>query len=237
MRLSLRHRAPTLKLGCKRSASVKGGLRRGCMNIKSTNIPAGDFKQRSYSFKLTGLIAYCLWLATLFFSSCENDVKTIDDFTKRVVMKEEATKIESYFSQDGKMKAKLIAPLMLRVAADTIYVEFPKSLHVDFYNDSAKIETRLDCRYGKYFESLNKVYLRDSVVVITVKGDTLRSPDLWWDQNTKLFYTDKYAIYHGIGKIIHGGKGLVATQDLNSVTFNDPTGTVQVSENGFPTNK
>ena len=134
-------------------------------------------------------------------------------------MKEEARNIESYLSQEGKMKAKLKAPLMIRVEADTVYVEFPKTLHVDFYNDSTKIETRLDSKYGKYFETLNKVYLRDSVVVINIKGDTLKSPDLWWDQNTKLFYTDKYAIYHGIGKNIYGGKGLVATQDLTSITF------------------
>ncbi len=166
--------------------------------------------------------------------SCENDVKTVEDYTKKVIMQEEAINVESYMSQDGIMKAKLTAPLMLRVFADTVYVEFPKKLHVDFYNDSTKIETRLDCMYGKYFENLNKVYLRDSVVVITTKGDTLKSPDLWWDQNTKLFYTDKYAIYHGIGKNIYGGKGLVATQDLTSVIFNDPTGTVEVSENGFP---
>ena len=31
-------------------------------------------------------------------------------------------------------------------------------------------------RYGKYFENLDKVYLRDSVIVITVKGDTLEKP-------------------------------------------------------------
>ena len=118
--------------------------------------------------------------------------------------------------------------------ADTVYVEFPKSIHVDFYNDSTVIESKLDSKYAKYFENLNKVYLRDSVVVITMKGDTLKSPDLWWDQNTKMFYTDKYATYHGIGKQIYGGKGLTATQDLSSVIFNQPTGTVQVSEEGFP---
>ncbi|MGQ0738917.1 MAG: LPS export ABC transporter periplasmic protein LptC [Bacteroidota bacterium] len=169
-----------------------------------------------------------------FLFSCENDAKKVDDWTKKVIMKEEAVDIDSYLSQDGKMKARLKAPLMVRVYADTLYVEFPKTLHVDFYDDSTKVESWLDSRYGKYFESLNKVYLRDSVTVITVKGDTLKSPDLWWDQTAKMFYTDKYAIYHGIGKNIYGGKGLTATQDLSSVIFNQPTGTVQVSESGFP---
>jgi LPS export ABC transporter protein LptC len=176
----------------------------------------------------------CLCFIGFFISGCENDVKKIRELTENKVTKEEAINIESFLSQAGKMKAKLTAPLMIRVAADTVYAEFPNTLHVDFYNDSTKIETRLDSKYGKYFETSNKVYLRDSVVVINVKGDTLKSPDLWWDKNTGLFYTDKYAIYHGTGKDIYGGKGLVATQDLASIIFNQPTGTVQVSDNGFP---
>ena len=175
-----------------------------------------------------------LLLITFFISGCENDEKVLKEWTGNKVMVEEAKVVESYLSQGGQVKAKLTAPLMLRVNADTIYVEFPQTLHCDFYNDSTKIETWLDSKYGKYFENLNKVYLRDSVVVINVKGDTLKSPDLWWDQDTKLFYTDKYAIYHGVNKNIYGGKGLTATQDLSSITFLQPTGTVKVSENGFP---
>ena len=204
------------------------------MKIKSSDT-AADYKQHHvhYYVKLASALSG-LWLAAFLFSGCENDVKQIKDLTEKKVMKEEAIKIEAFMSQDGKMKAKLTAPLMLRVAADTLYIEFPNSLHVDFYDDNSVIETRLDSRYGKYFENLGKVYLKDSVTVITVKGDTLRSPDLWWDQNTKLFYTDKYAVYHGIGKVIHGGKGLVATQDLNSVIFNDPTGTIQTNQEGLP---
>ncbi len=188
----------------------------------------------SFSFYKKIIYAAALFTGCCFVCACENDEKKIADYTKNVVMREEATDIESYLSQSGKMKAKLKAPLMYRVSADTLYVEFPNSMHVDFYDDSTKVETWLDSKYGKYYEGLGKVYLRDSVVVITMKGDTLRSPDLWWDQNTKLFYTDKYAIYHGMGKSIYGGKGLVATQDLKSLTFNQPTGTVQVSDNGLP---
>jgi LPS export ABC transporter protein LptC len=170
----------------------------------------------------------------IFLSSCENDEARIRNLTEQVAMKEEARHVESYLSQEGKMRARLKAPLMYRVSSDTIYVEFPESLHVDFFDEQTKIESWLDSRYGKYFESMNKVYLRDSVVVISVKGDTLKCPDLWWDQNTRLFYTDKYAEYHSRDKNIYGGKGLVATQDMKSITFKYPTGTVQVSENGMP---
>ena len=166
--------------------------------------------------------------------SCENDERVLNDWTKKVVMKEEARNMESFLSQEGKMKARLRAPLMYRYITDSSIVEFPNTIHVDFYNDSNRIETWLDSRYAKYFETLDKVYLRDSVVVINVTGDTLKSPDLWWDQNKKLFYTDKYAEYHTKDKNIYGGKGLEATQDLKSITFKYPTGTVLVPENGFP---
>ena len=169
-----------------------------------------------------------------FILSCENDEKKIQALTGRRVMVEEAKDIESYLSQQGVMRARLKAPLMLRVMADTLYVEFPKTLHVDFFNDSIQKESWLDAKYGKYFEQMNKVYLRDSVVVINTKGDTLTTPDLWWDQNTKMFYTDKVAQFHTKDKQISGGKGLEATQDLRSVIFKEPTGILQVSENGFP---
>lgn len=179
------------------------------------------------------LIAAACILSCCFVCSCENDQRVIDEWTKDKTMKEEATNIVSYLSQEGRMKAKLMAPLMLRVMTDTQYVEFPKTLHVDFYNDSVKLETWLDCKYAKYFETLDKVYLRDSVTVITVKGDTLKSPDLWWDQSKGLFYTDKFARYHSTDQRIYGGTGLEATQDLKTVTFKDPTGVVDISKQGI----
>ena len=168
-----------------------------------------------------------------FVCSCENDQAEIDELTKDVLEVEEAKDVVSYLSQEGIMKAKLTAPVMLRVLSDTQYVEFPKTLHVDFYDDSIKVESWLDSRYGKYFETLDKVYLRDSVVVISVKGDTLKCPDLWWDMNAKIFYTDKYAEYHAKDKNIYGGKGMEATQDMRTVTFKEPTGVVNVSESGL----
>ena len=171
----------------------------------------------------------------LFISSCENKTEDVRNWTRDITLKEEAYNIESYLSQQGIMKAKLTAPLMIRVPRyDSPYVEFPKSLHVDFYKDSTALDSWLDSKYGKYFESQNKVYLRDSVVVINIAGDTLKCQDLWWDQSSKLFYTEKYAEYRTTDKKIYPTKGLEATQDLKRVTFKFPIGTLETSNNGFP---
>ena len=179
------------------------------------------------------LLAAIFTSGCFFICGCENDPKMIDDWSKKKEMVEVGKNIEAYLSQENKVKAKLTAPLMLRHEADTLYTEFPNSLHVDFYDDSTKIESWVDSKHGKYFESIDKVYLWDSVVVINVKGDTLRSQDLWWDKNKELFYTDKYAEYLRTDKQIFPGKGLEATQDFKRITFREPTGIVHVSDTSF----
>jgi LPS export ABC transporter protein LptC len=184
------------------------------------------------NFKIIVVLAI-VFTTSFFISACKNDERIIEDWSKKKVMVDIGKNIESYLSQEGKVKAKLVSPLMLRYEADTFYTEFPKSLHVDFYDDSANIETRLDSKHGKYFENLNKVYLWDSVVVINVKGDTLKSNDLWWDQNRKLFYTDNYAEYRTKDKQIYPGKGLEATEDFTRIDFKETVGTVEVSDKNF----
>ena len=158
-------------------------------------------------------------LAAAFFAlySCENDVKSIPDFkTKRTALEEGHT-IEAYLSQGGKVKAKLTAPLMYRYQGDTSYEEFPKTLHVDFFNDTLRKESQLDAHYAKYREWQNKIYLRDSVVVINIiKRDTLKCNELWWDQNTQKFYTHTPVdIHEADGTVIHGQDGLEAAQNFS----------------------
>ena len=170
-------------------------------------------------------------LSCFFFSACENDPKLIEDLTSNKVLVEEATDIKTFLSQNGQMKARLIAPYMLRYQSDTIYVEFPRSLHVDFYDSTGRMGSHVDALYGKYFENQNKVYLRDSVVVYNTQGDTLRCPDLWWDQGSQRVFTDKDVRIRK-GQDIFFGKGLEAKQDLSEINIKRATGRVLVKE-GF----
>ncbi|MCU0322477.1 MAG: LPS export ABC transporter periplasmic protein LptC, partial [Chitinophagaceae bacterium] len=131
-------------------------------------------------------------MGCFFVTSCENEIKTVQDLGKRTLGVEEAKNIESYMSQAGKMRAKLSAPLMLRYLLDTPKVEFTKTMHVDFFDDTLGVESQLNCKYGRYLENDNKVYLRDSVVVFNRTGDTLWTDELLWDQIKQEFYTDKF---------------------------------------------
>ena len=175
-------------------------------------------------------ICYSALLVLLFFSSCENDPKEIENWTKKAELREEAKTIESYLSQSGVMKAKLTAPLMYRYQRDTVFTEFPNTLHVDFYDDSVRVESWLTAKYGIYYDNLNKVFLRDSVVVINKEGDTLRTPELWWDQNMQKFYTNKPSRIDGKDKHIYCRDGIDAPQDMKVFTCHFPTGPFNLKE-------
>ena len=174
-----------------------------------------------------------LFCGCLLFISCENDERTIAAWTVKKEMVEEATNINTLFTLSGNLKANLKAPLMLRYQSDTVYIEFPKTLHVDFFDSSGKRESWLDAGYGKHFETLNRVLLRDSVRVINIKGDTMTTSELWWNQDLKKFYTDSVVRITTIDKQIRGGKGLEASQDLNNVRIKKPTGTVLMKGDAF----
>jgi LPS export ABC transporter protein LptC len=179
---------------------------------------------------------FLLLFSFLFFSSCENSQKEIDTWTKPTVSVEEAKNIQTFLSQGGRLKAKLTAPLLKRYITDSQYVEFPKSLHVDFYNDSTVVvESQLNARYGKYYEFMNKVLLRDSVIVFNTKGDTMWTPELWWDQQKQEFYTDKPTVIRKIDGYYKGRKGFRAKQDLTDVLLFDLDNSwILSSESGFP---
>ncbi|ULQ55386.1 LPS export ABC transporter periplasmic protein LptC [Flavihumibacter rivuli] len=181
---------------------------------------------RSIKVAATGMVC------CLFFLACENTEEEIKELSKNRVAVEEGKMIESYLSQGGKMRARLTAPVMNRYQTDSPYVEFPRNLHVDFFNDSLKVESQLNAKYGRYRETENKVYLRDSVVVFNIKKDTLKCKELWWDQATAKFYTDKPVEIHQPDKIIFGN-GLEAGQDFSWWVIKSVTGEVLVPRNGM----
>ncbi len=184
------------------------------------------------NYRLTG------WVLLIFFcgalTSCENDLKAVDDLLQKKTGVEEARVIESYLSEGGRVKAKLTAPLMMRYMVDSSYMEFPQSLHVDFYNAAAEVESTLDARYAKYMEYQKKIFLRDSVMVVNLQtGDTLKSRELWWDQAKEEFYTDKPAeVRQRNGNILYHRNGLRAAQDLSWRETYGNSGRVTASEDG-----
>lgn len=152
----------------------------------------------------------------LFLWSCSNRSADVHAIIQKKLGVDEANNIEAYMSTGGHMRAKLRAPQMLRYQDTSSKVVFPKTMHVDFFQDSLEgvIKSQLDARYGEYFEQRNMVFLKDSVRVFNNTGDTLFCNELWWSQNDQKFYTDKPVRIHRQDMIMIG-VGLSAPQDFS----------------------
>lgn len=193
--------------------------------------------------KVSGRNAVFIYVVTcslflVLLSSCENTDKEIQEMNSRGLGVEEIKNADINYTIGGKAKAKLLSPLMLRVQVNVPYVEFPNTLHVDFFNDTAGVDSRLDARYGKYLELESKVFLKDSVVVINVLGDTLYCDELWWDRNRvgSEFYTDKPVRIRRKMEVING-TGMQAAQDFkNWVILNPSQGVMKIPASEFPDN-
>jgi LPS export ABC transporter protein LptC len=168
-------------------------------------------------------------------AACENDYNQIQDLQRKKLTVDEVKQVESYFSQAGKVKAKLTAPYMLRYFDSVPRVEFPKTLHVDFYNDSLVIESYLDARRGYYYEQQNRVILNDSVVVIRLNGDTLITKELFWEQNLHKLFTNSDVEIRQKTKTIYG-KGFESDEQLKNFKIDSVKGVLLVGDSKFAGN-
>ncbi|RYF91621.1 MAG: LPS export ABC transporter periplasmic protein LptC [Chitinophagaceae bacterium] len=184
----------------------------------------------TYNFFRAVLIAGCFFLC-----ACENDEAEVKSlFTKKLGV-EEARIITLTFTTGGKTKAILTSPLMLRVQDTVTYIEFPKTLEVNFYDELGNIESTMTAMYGRYKESENIVFLKDSVRVINTKKETLNTQELYWNRGRTgwEFYTDKPVRIRTLTHIIDG-VGMEASQDFKQRHIMKTTGMIKIPSAQFP---
>ena len=169
-------------------------------------------------------IAVACLSSCFFMTSCENDVDAVKALGARVIGIDVGKDVAIYISNDGKLGAKLTSPLMNRYLEDSSkMIEFPLSIHVDFYKDSNQVESQLSAKYAKYKETENIVFLKEDVIIFNTLGDTLWCKEMYWDQNTGKFYTEKDVVvkqHNPLAKIY--GKGLEANQNLTDIRIFKP---------------
>ena len=180
--------------------------------------------------KAAACIAGCF-----FFFGCENDIEVIRKMQQNQLTVDEVKEVTSYLSTGGRLKAKLTAPFMLRYYDSVPRVEFPNKLHVDFYNDSMQIESYLDAKHAFYYEQQSRVILTDSVVVIRINGDTLKTNELFWEQNLHKLFTNSDVEIRQKTKTIYG-KGFESDEQLKNFRIDSITGILLVGASRFAGN-
>lgn len=173
---------------------------------------------------IKNILAVACMSSCFFIASCENNINDVKALSANTGGIDIGKDVAIFMSEGGKMNAKLMAPIMKKYLQDSgKMIEFPNSIKVDFYKDSNKIESKLRADYANYIQEQNKFFLKGNVVVYTVKGDTLWCKEMYWDQGTSKFHTDKEVVvkqHSPISKIY--GLGLEANQDLTDIKIIKP---------------
>ena len=189
-------------------------------------------KNLTYSFLNAAMLTGCIFLWT----GCNSEKEKKKEKDARKFRVEEAKNIHLNYTIGGKIKSVVTSPLMLNVEDIVPYIEFPSTIHADFYDDFGKRESFLDARYAKYEQNKSTVFIKDSVVVINIeKGDTLYCNELYWDRNRtgNEFYTDKPVRIRTRKEWING-KGMEAAQDFRNWHITQSVGVIGVPKSRFP---
>ena len=99
-----------------------------------------------------------LFTGCFFLYACENKIADIEKFNKKDIAVEQGKNVVIKYSINAKKKAILSGPVMNRVQDTVPYIEFPKNIHVDFFDAKDSIESKLDARFARYIETQSKVF-------------------------------------------------------------------------------
>ena len=172
-----------------------------------------------------------LFFLLSFYFSCENEMSEIKKISSpNEAQVEVGKKIELLYSSQGKVRARLLAPELLRHRTKTPFSEMPKGLKMYFYNDSMVGESKLTAKYGVTYEKSNEMIVRDSVVVINLKGEILQTEELIWNEQTQKITSSKFVKIQTKDEIIYGD-GLEANNDLTNYKIKKIRGTIRLKNN------
>jgi len=175
------------------------------------------------------LIFLLLVLASL--SSCENDMKTVQDISTRTELPiRTATNTEMLYSDSAHVKVKLTAPTLNQFIGDNPRIVMPKGVHVSFYNDSLIVTTDLTADSAVRKEKSKVMEAYRNVIVINRKGETLHTEKLIWDEQKRIIYTDVHVLITTANDEILEGEGMEANEDFTKYKIKKPHGDHPVDE-------
>lgn len=169
-----------------------------------------------------------------FFVQCRNADKSDLESYKKLSEDLSVERVEYVvirYTDSAVVKATIEAPEMIRYPKKTEpYTEMPKGLFATFYDGDGNVDSKLSAAYGINYEDKKLIKLTDSVRVVNVKGEELKSEELFWDQKEKKIYTNKFVRIVRNGETLRGD-GFESNENFTKYRILRPTGPVTVQDN------
>ncbi|MFK8059545.1 MAG: LPS export ABC transporter periplasmic protein LptC [Polaribacter sp.] len=170
---------------------------------------------------------------TVMLFSCTNNANEVRDFlASKNLPIGKATDAFHVYKDSGRITSKLITPLLLDFSNRKThpYNEFPKGIEIiNFENNGVDSVTIV----GNYALSYSKTLvseIKGNVVVINhINKSRLETEQLYWDQNTKYFFSEKPFTLTTQKDTIFG-IGFECKEDLSKHLAKKTTGRLETTE-------
>ncbi len=172
---------------------------------------------------------YFILSLLIFFLSCKkNDPKVVEDITSKSPPAEYSTDVVAIYSDSAKVKARLTAPSMIRYISKDPAIEMPKGLFVQFYDTSLNVKSWMRADYGKRNLTTNVTRVAGHVQVRNVKGDSLNTEEMFWDEKKGKVYGNKFVSVRTKTQIILAD-GFDSNIDFTDYNFHNIKGVIQLA--------
>ena len=183
--------------------------------------------------KLNNLYLPALLICMLLLNACENSLNDI----KKIQSEEEnkpiskSTGVDVIYSDSAKVKARMTTPLMIDYD-DVLkpYREMPNGIKVVFYDEFLKQKGVITADYSLQREKENIIEFRKNVVATNANGETFKSEELIYDQNSKKIYSTKPVQINMSGGNVMYGIGFHSNESMYPWTIDKSNGIFHVSE-------
>ena len=128
------------------------------------------------------------------FLSCNNNTQKVQDFLSDQNLPIGVAKnINHEYTDSSRTKSKLSTPLLLDYSnrKEHPYTEFPKGLKVISFDQNGDSIT-ISSNYGISYSNTQVTEIRNQVLIENHRQRIkLKTEQLFWDQKTRFFYTEK----------------------------------------------
>jgi LPS export ABC transporter protein LptC len=151
-------------------------------------------------------LVHIMAILLLIFHACKEDVEKARIVTEKSNLPiETGQNVQINFTDSGYTKARLFAPMLERYATEEKnYTEMRKGITAYFYNRNKKVDSYLKSKYAIRYDREKKMVAKNDVVMVNIKGDTLNTELLNWDEQTQRIYSDQYVRITTPDEIIMG---------------------------------
>lgn len=173
-----------------------------------------------------------IFMATMLFS-CGNSTQEIRDLlADKNLPIGIATDINNIYTDSGIVTSKLQAPLLHNFSnrENHPYSEFPEGVRIVTFDDNMD-SIVVTGNYAIVYSKTSISEIRNQVVINNyLEHKKLITEQLFWDQKTKYFYTEKAFTLFTLTDTIHG-IGFDASENLESFIAKNNRGNIYLNEN------